>query len=51
MKTTKLWREQSYLILNYRMDIAAKDLEKWSKVLNLIDVSVDVKKFDQLFKE
>lgn len=32
------------------MDIAAKDLEKWSKALNVIDVSVDSKQIDQLFR-
>ena len=31
----KFWHEQTYLMTNYRMDIAAKELEKWSKGFNL----------------
>ncbi len=28
-----IWREEHFLALNYRMDIAAKEIERWTAVL------------------
>ena len=34
-KFEEIWKEEHTLVLNYRLDIAAKELERWTAVMNV----------------
>lgn len=48
----RVWREQSYLMCNYRLDIVAKELERWEIGLTpqKIDEEKIKKEIEDLFK-
>lgn len=31
----EIWRREHFLVLNYRLDISAKEIERWTSIVNL----------------
>jgi hypothetical protein len=31
----EIWKREHFLVLNYRLDISAKEIERWTSIMNL----------------